>query len=120
MKPQPRGGALEGVGPGLRWAARKNQRLAIRDHGGGAAIGRKIQAGGPGEACAGEALDQAFRPRAAGDPRHLGHELRVATTDIPCEEGVVLVVEVLTNKSTYNQLELTSGRGPASLVAVNR
>ena len=40
----------------------------------------------------------------------LGHELRVATTDIPCEEGVVLVVEVLTNKSTYNQLELTSGR----------
>ena len=40
----------------------------------------------------------------------LGHELRVAITDIPCEEGVVLVVEVLTNKSTYNQLELTSGR----------
>ena len=40
----------------------------------------------------------------------LGHELRVATTDIPCEEGVVLVVEVLTNKSTYNTLELTSGR----------
>ena len=40
----------------------------------------------------------------------LGHELRIATTDIPCEEGVVLVVEVLTNKSTYNTLELTSGR----------
>ena len=40
----------------------------------------------------------------------LGHELRIATTDIPCEEGVVLVVEVLTNKSTYNPLELTSGR----------
>ena len=40
----------------------------------------------------------------------LGHELRVATTDIPCEEGVVLVVEILTNKSTYNTLELTSGR----------
>lgn len=40
----------------------------------------------------------------------LGHELRVATTDIPCEEGVALVVEVLNNKSTYNTLELTSGR----------
>ena len=40
----------------------------------------------------------------------LGHELRVATSDIPCEEGVVLVVEVLNNKSTYNTLELTSGR----------
>ena len=41
---------------------------------------------------------------------NLGHELRVATTDIPCEEGVVLVCEVLTNKSSYNTLELTSGR----------
>jgi hypothetical protein len=40
----------------------------------------------------------------------LGHELRIATTDLPCEEGVVLVVEVLSNKSTYNTLELTSGR----------
>ena len=40
----------------------------------------------------------------------LGHELRVATSDIPCEEGVLLVVEILTNKSTYNTLELTSGR----------
>jgi hypothetical protein len=39
----------------------------------------------------------------------LGHELRISA-DIPCEEGVVLVVEVLTNKSTYNTLELTSGR----------
>jgi hypothetical protein len=39
----------------------------------------------------------------------LGHELRVSA-DIPCQEGVVLVVEVLTNKSTYNTLELTSGR----------
>ena len=38
----------------------------------------------------------------------LSHELRIAT-DIPCEEGVVLVVEVLTSKSTYNTLELTSG-----------
>jgi hypothetical protein len=39
----------------------------------------------------------------------LGHELRIAT-DIPVAEGTVLVVEVLTNKSTYNTLELTSGR----------
>jgi hypothetical protein len=40
----------------------------------------------------------------------LSNEVRVATDDIPAEEGVVLVVEVLTNKSTYNTLELTSGR----------
>jgi len=39
----------------------------------------------------------------------LKHELRISE-DIPSEEGVVLVVEVLTNKSTYNTLELTSGR----------
>lgn len=41
---------------------------------------------------------------------NLGHELRVATEDIPCEEGVVLVAEILTTKSTYNMLELNSGR----------
>jgi hypothetical protein len=39
----------------------------------------------------------------------LSHEVRISS-DIPSEEGVVLVVEVLTNKSTYNTLELTSGR----------
>ena len=39
----------------------------------------------------------------------LSHEVRIAT-DIPAEEGVVVVVEVLNNKSTYNTLELTSGR----------
>ena len=39
----------------------------------------------------------------------LSHEVRIAA-DIPAEEGVVIVVEVLTNKSTYNTLELTSGR----------
>ena len=39
----------------------------------------------------------------------LGHELRIST-EIPAEEGVVVVAEVLTNKSTYNTLELTSGR----------
>ena len=39
----------------------------------------------------------------------LSHEVRIST-QIPSEEGVVVVVEVLTNKSTYNTLELTSGR----------
>src|SRR5687768_9223145 len=39
----------------------------------------------------------------------LSHEVRLSP-DIPCEEGVVIVVEVLNNKSTYNTLELTSGR----------
>ena len=39
----------------------------------------------------------------------LAHEVRIAT-EIPAEEGVVVVVEVLSNKSTYNTLELTSGR----------
>src|SRR5277367_5318914 len=39
----------------------------------------------------------------------LSHEIRIATT-IPCEEGLVVVVEILNNKSTYNTLELTSGR----------
>ena len=40
----------------------------------------------------------------------LSNEVRIATDNIPAEEGVVVVVEVLTNKSTYNTLELTSGR----------
>ena len=39
----------------------------------------------------------------------LTHEIRIAP-EIPCEEGVVIVVEILNNKSTYNTLELTSGR----------
>jgi hypothetical protein len=39
----------------------------------------------------------------------LSHEIRVSP-DIVCEEGVVLVVEILNTKSTYNTLELTSGR----------
>src|SRR6202163_4222596 len=39
----------------------------------------------------------------------LSHELRIAA-DISCDEGVVLVVEIQNNKSTYNTLELTSGR----------
>jgi hypothetical protein len=40
----------------------------------------------------------------------LSNEVRISTDNIPSEEGVVVVVEVLTNKSTYNTLELTSGR----------
>jgi hypothetical protein len=40
----------------------------------------------------------------------LSNEVRIATDNIPSEEGVVVVVEVLSNKSTYNTLELTSGR----------
>src|SRR6201991_4955236 len=39
----------------------------------------------------------------------LSHDIRISP-DIPCEEGVVLVVEILNNKSNYNTLELTSGR----------
>ncbi|MDG1462350.1 MAG: hypothetical protein P8R04_02180 [Gammaproteobacteria bacterium] len=42
---------------------------------------------------------------------HLGisRELHLSD-DIPCEEGVLLAVEVLNNKATYNKLELVSGR----------
>jgi hypothetical protein len=40
----------------------------------------------------------------------LGHEVRIATDNIPAEEGVVVVVEILTSKGSYNTLELTSGR----------
>ena len=40
---------------------------------------------------------------------NLAHEVRIAP-EIPAEEGVVVVAEVLNNKSTYNTLELTSGR----------
>jgi hypothetical protein len=36
-------------------------------------------------------------------------EIRLGA-DIPAEEGVVVAVEVLTEKTTYNQLELASGR----------
>jgi hypothetical protein len=39
----------------------------------------------------------------------LSRELRVSA-DIPPEEGVVVVVEILNNKTTYNTLELASGR----------
>jgi hypothetical protein len=39
----------------------------------------------------------------------LSHEVRVSE-DIPCEEGILVAVEVLNSKSTYNTLELASGR----------
>ena len=39
----------------------------------------------------------------------LAPELRLSP-DIPCEEGILIAVRVLNNKSRYNQLELTSGR----------
>ncbi len=39
----------------------------------------------------------------------LKREVRVSD-EIPCEEGVVVAVRVLGDKSTYNQLELPSGR----------
>jgi hypothetical protein len=39
----------------------------------------------------------------------LSQEVRISN-EIPAEEGVVIVVEVLNNKSQYNTLELTSGR----------
>lgn len=40
----------------------------------------------------------------------LGHEVRVATENLPSEEGVIVVVEILTSKANYNTLELASGR----------
>lgn len=40
---------------------------------------------------------------------NLGADIRLSP-DIPCEEGVLVAVRVLNNKSRYNQLELTSGR----------
>ena len=36
-------------------------------------------------------------------------EIRLSP-DIPAEEGVVVAVEILNDKATYNQLELASGR----------
>jgi hypothetical protein len=39
----------------------------------------------------------------------LKREVRL-THEIPCEEGIVVAVRVLTDKSVYNQIELPSGR----------
>lgn len=41
--------------------------------------------------------------------RTLTRKLQVST-DIPCEEGVLLAVKILNDKNTYDTLELTSGR----------
>ncbi len=40
---------------------------------------------------------------------NLQRELRL-TDEIPCEEGVLVAAEITSNKSSYNNLELTSGR----------
>ena len=52
-----------------------------------------------------------FADKIASVAQHnnLGNEIRISL-DIPCEEGVLLAVRILNNKSRYNQLELTSGR----------
>ncbi len=39
----------------------------------------------------------------------LGTTIRLSE-EIPCEEGVLIAVRVLNNKSRYNQVKLTSGR----------
>ena len=41
--------------------------------------------------------------------RTLKRKLQVSA-DIPCEEGILLAVQILNNKNTYNTLELISGR----------
>ena len=53
----------------------------------------------------------AFADKVASVAQHaqVGHELKLSP-EIPCDEGVLVAVEVLNNKSRYNQLELTSGR----------
>ncbi len=52
-----------------------------------------------------------FADKIASVAQHseLSQELRVSD-DIPCEEGVLVAVRVMNNKSRYNQLELISGR----------
>ena len=41
--------------------------------------------------------------------RALKRKLQVSA-DIPCEEGVLVAAQIMNNKSSYNMLELTSGR----------
>ncbi len=41
--------------------------------------------------------------------KNLSQKLRLSA-EIPCEEGVLVAIRVLNNKTRYNQLELTSGR----------
>ena len=47
--------------------------------------------------------------------RPINRTLQVSS-DIPCEEGVLIAARILNSKSTYNTLELTSGR----MAKVNR
>ncbi len=43
--------------------------------------------------------------------QHLGLKRKLqVSADIPCEEGVLVAVRILNSKSSYNTLELTSGR----------
>ena len=66
---------------------------------------------GPRGAGSGEMKTPSSSTRSLRSPRPAISATSCASaTDIPCGEGVVLVVEVLNNKSTYNTLELTSGR----------
>jgi hypothetical protein len=41
--------------------------------------------------------------------RALKRKLQVGA-EIPCEEGVLVAVQILNSKNTYDNLELTSGR----------
>lgn len=56
-------------------------------------------------------MKSVFADKIASVAQHseLSHELRLSN-DIPCEEGILVAVRVLNNKTRYNQLELTSGR----------
>jgi len=52
-----------------------------------------------------------FLDKIASVTRACGLKREVRVSDaIPCEEGVVVAVRVLSDKSTYNQIELPSGR----------
>ncbi len=59
----------------------------------------------------GDVMKSVFVDKIASVTRACGlkREVRVAS-DIPCEEGVVVAVRVLNEKSTYNLVELASGR----------
>ena len=119
--------------PGQRLAARRQLDVCARPgrpallrgrphhrHRGPAAIVRRDA--GPCQADAGQlhGADRGAGAHARLVEGHVGDQGRVmprrvivpVATDrnIPAEEGVVVVVEILTNKSTYNTLELTSGR----------
>ena len=56
-------------------------------------------------------MKSVFVDKVASVAQHneLGNEIRLSS-DIPCEEGVLIAVKVLNNKKRYNRLELTSGR----------